>query len=149
MHIIEQLRSDLKDAMRGKEEMRVLVIRNVLSAITNELVAKGKKPTDTLDEKELFAVLKRLVKQRKESAEQFTQGHRPELAEKEIKELAILETYLPQMASEDEIRAAVTAVLAETTDTSNQGMLVGMVMKRLNGTADGTVVKTILADILK
>ena len=80
----DKIREDLKDAMRAKDQMRVDTLRGALAAFTNELVAKGRKPTDELTEQEILAVLKRLAKQRKDSAEQFTNGGRPELAEKEI-----------------------------------------------------------------
>lgn len=150
MNTLEQLRADMKDAMRAKDELTLLVIRSVFSACTNELVAKGKKPTDTLDEKEVIAVLRRLVKQRIDAAEQFTAGNRPELAEKEVNERKVLEKYVPQQASRAQIEAAAKDIIAaEGSDPAKMGMYVGKVMKALDGNADGNVVKEVLANLLK
>lgn len=149
MTLFEQLRADMKDAMRAKDELRLTTIRGILSACTNEQVAKGKKPTDLIDDKDAIAVLKRLVKQRRDAAEQFTKGGRPELAEKEIKELGIVENYLPQMASREEILDAANAAIREVgKDPSKIGVLTGIVMKKLGGNADGNEVRTALTELL-
>jgi uncharacterized protein YqeY len=150
MTTLDTIRGHLKDAMRAKDELRLNVVRAMITACTNELVSKGKKPTDPLDEKDVIAVLKRLVKQRKDAAEQFTNGGRPELAEKEMSECALIEAYLPQMASRAEIQAAAEAVLAEVgKDPSKIGIVTGQVMKKLAGNADGNEVKAVLAELLK
>ncbi len=145
-----QLRDNLKDAMRAKDQLRVDTLRGVLSAFTNELVAKGRKPTDELSEDEMLAVMKRLAKQRKDSIEQFEKGGRPEMAEKEKAELAIIDTYLPQMASEADVEKAAREAIAEAgqVDASAAGKLTGAVMKKLGGNADGTVVRAVLARLL-
>ena len=78
-----QIREDLKNAMRAKDQIKVDTLRGFISAFTNELVAKGKKPTDELTEAEMITVLKRLAKQRKDSADQFEKGGRTDMAEKE------------------------------------------------------------------
>ena len=145
-----QIREDMKNAMRAKDALRVETLRGALAAFTNELVAKGKKPTDELSEAEITGVLKRLAKQRKDSAEQFTAGNRPELAEKEQKELAIIEEYLPQMASMEEIEKVARAKIQEMgiTDASGLGKLTGAIMKEFAGGADGTDVKNIASTLL-
>lgn len=149
MTLLEQVRADLIDALRAKDELRLPVLRGVIAACTNELVAKSLKPTDTLDEKDVHVVLRRLVKQRRDSAEQFTKGNRPELADREIKELAVLESYLPESASEAAIEAAAQEVIASGTfDQKKSGMVVGLVMKKLGGAADGTAVKAIVDRLL-
>jgi len=149
MTLTEKLRAELKEAMRSKDELRLAVIRSMLAAFTNELVAKGKKPTDVLEEKDELAVLKRLMKQRKDSAEQFTAGNRPELAEKEQKESEIISEFMPQMASMEEIENAAKEVIAEQgADASKAGVLVGMTMKKLGGNADGSDVKEVIAKLL-
>jgi uncharacterized protein YqeY len=147
---INQFREDLKNAMRAKEQLKVDTIRGFLSAFTNELVAKGKKPTDMLTADEMLAVLKRLAKQRKDSIEQFEKGGRPEMAQKEKEELALIEAYLPQMASAEEIERAAKEVVAEAgqVDASAAGKLTGAVMKRLGGNADGTLVRETLQRLL-
>lgn len=147
---INQFREDLKNAMRAKEQLKVDTIRGFLSAFTNELVAKGKKPTDMLTADEMLAVLKRLAKQRKDSIEQFEKGGRPEMAQKEKEELALIEAYLPQMASAEDIERAAKEVVAEAgqVDASAAGKLTGAVMKRLGGNADGTLVRETLQRLL-
>jgi uncharacterized protein YqeY len=144
------LREDLKNAMRAKDQVRVDTLRGVLSAFTNELVAKGRKPTDELSSDEMLTVLKRLAKQRKDSIEQFEKGGRTEMAEKEKIELSIIEMYLPKMASDEEIEKAAKEAIAEAgaVDAAAAGKLTGAVMKKLGGNADGTAVRTVLQRLL-
>ncbi len=144
------LREDLKTAMRAKDQLTVDTLRGVLSAFTNELVAKGRKPTDELSTDEMLVVMKRLAKQRKDSIEQFEKGGRPEMAEKEKQELAIIEGYLPQMASEEQIEAAAKEAIAEAgaVDAAAAGKLTGAVMKKLGGNADGGAVRAVLQRLL-
>lgn len=138
----------MKEAMRAKDGVRLQTLRGALAAFTNELVAKGKKPTDELSESEIQAVLKRLAKQRKDSIEQFTKGGRTELAEKEAQELAILEAYLPQMATREEILKVAEAKKTETgADAASKGKLMGIVMKELGGNADGGLVKEVVESL--
>ena len=133
------------EAMKAKDDLRVQTLRGAMAAFTNELVAKGKKPTDEVDEAMAMAVLKRLGKQRKDSAEQFTKGNRPELAAKEMQELKIIESYLPQQASREDIEKVARAKKEELgIDAAGKGKLMGMVMKELGGNADGGVVKEVV-----
>lgn len=143
---ITSIREDLKTAMRAKDQIKVDTLRGIITAFTNELVAKGQKPTDALDEAGMLAVLKRLAKQRKDSAEQFEKGGRVDMAAKEKIELEILEAYLPQMASREEIIKVAEAKKAElgVTDASGAGKLMGAVIKALGGNADGAVVKEVV-----
>ena len=145
--ITQQIGTDIVTSMKAKDPLRTEVLRSMKAAFTNELVAKGKKPTDQLEDADAQAVIKRLAKQRKEAAEQFTNGGRPELAGKELAELKVIEEYLPQMASREEIEAAVDAKIAELNpDPSKQGILIGAVMKELGGNADGSLIKEIIAE---
>ena len=145
------VREDMKTAMKAREQLRLDALRMVLSAFTNELVAKMRKPTDELTDDEAVAVIKRLVKQRKDSAEQFTTGGRPELAEKEINEVKILEVYLPQMASREEVLKVAQEKKAEmgATDATAAGKLTGAILKTMAGRADGALVKEIVTELLK
>lgn len=147
---ITQIREDLKNAMRAKEQVKVDTLRGAITAFTNELVAKGRKPTDELSGDEMLAVMKRLAKQRKDSIEQFEKGGRPEMAEKEKAELAIIEAYLPRAASEEEVEKAAREAIAEAgqVDPAAAGKLTGAVMKKLGGNADGALVRTVLARLL-
>lgn len=140
------LKEQLKDAMRAKDAVRLGVIRGLLTAATNELVAKGKKPTDELGPDDLVALIRRAAKQRKDSIEQFEGGGRADLAEKEKAELAILDSYLPALMGKDEVQKLATAKAAELgiTDKSKANQLMGMLMKDLKGKADGTVVKEVV-----
>lgn len=119
----ERMQTDLQQAMRDKDEMRLSVLRMMKTAIQNKQIADMK----TLDEAGCFQVLGTLIKQRKDSSEQFRKGNRPELADKEDKEILIIESYLPSGPSEEEIESAIAAALTETGVTSLKQM--GVVMK--------------------
>lgn len=143
MTLQETIKSQIKEAMMAKDTVRLSVVRGLSSAITNELVTKGKMPTDELSDEDVLTVIRRAVKQRKDAIDQFVAGGRPELAEDEKVELAILETYLPAMMPEDEVKAIVLAKQAELgiIDKKDSGKLMAEVMKDLKGKADGVVVK--------
>lgn len=150
MYMLKQhIKSDMIAAMKARDQMRVDTLRGALAAFTNELVAKGRKPTDELTEAEMLAVLKRLAKQRKDSAEQFTAGGRAELAEKEMMELKIIEAYLPASASREDIERVAKAKKTElgVTDAAGQGKLMGAIIKEFGGNADGAVVKEVVAQL--
>jgi len=140
----ESIKAELKEAMKAKEAVRLRVVRGLLTAFMNELVATGRTPQDLLTDDEVMAVIKRAAKQRKESITQYEAAARPELAAPEKEELVVLENYLPQMMSIEEITPVVVAKKAELgiDDKSKMGMLVGAVMKELGGKADGGDVKT-------
>lgn len=110
MPLVEQIDKDLVGAMKAKEELRLSVLRMMKSALKLKQVELGKPPEDG----EAIAVLRTLVKQRHESVEQFRKGRREELAEKEEKEIKIIEAYLPAALGDAEIEEAVAAALAET-----------------------------------
>lgn len=137
-------------AMRKKEALRLEVLRGMLAAFTNELVAKRRPPQEALSDDDALTVLKRLVKQRKDSAEQFTAGGRPELAEKEKKELLIIEEFLPRAMSREEIMKIAVAKKAElgVSDKSGMGEFIGAVMKECKGAADGNDVKAVVLELL-
>src|SRR3989344_5355060 len=149
--LTQKIRSDMTAAMKAKDDLRVQTLRGALAAFTNELVAKGRKPTEELADNDAVTVLKRLGKQRKEAAEVYEKGGRKELADKEAKELKIIEEYLPQMASREEIEKVARAKKDElkVTDAAGLGKLTGAVMKEFAGRADGNDVKDILASLFK
>ncbi len=123
MSLIEQIQSDITAAMKAREEQRLSTLRMVKTALKNREIEK----MAPLDEKESQAVLATLIKQRKESVEQFTKGGRQEMADKEAAEIALIETYLPKQAGEVEVLAGVKAVIAEMGSPSMKEM--GAVMK--------------------
>ena len=136
--------------MKAKDEVRLRTVRSLITACTNELVATGRKPQDMLPDADVLAVVKRLAKQRRDSIEQFVAGGREDLAEIERAELSILEAYLPQMMSRDEIRPVAKAKIEALGITEKQkiGIAVGAIMKELAGKADGSDVKAVLEELL-
>jgi uncharacterized protein YqeY len=141
MSLAERIQKDLVDAMRAKNELRLSVLRGIKSAIQYKETEKLRD----LEEAESIQLLQTLVKQRKESIDQFTKGNRPELAEKETKELAIIEAYLPAGASEAEMDAAISKAIAETSANSIKQM--GAVVKSAKAALEGkTVDGKVLSD---
>lgn len=149
MPLHETIKAELKESMKAKDAVRLRTVRSMLTAFMNELVATGKTPQDRLDDADVLAVIKRLAKQRKESTTQFEANSRPELAIPEKEELVVLESYLPQLMSVEEIRPVAEAKKAELgiDDKNKQGMLVGAVMKELSGKADGGDVKKVVESL--
>lgn len=149
MSIHTDLRNTLKEAMKAKDEVKLRTIRSIMTACTNELVATSRTPQDELTDEQTIAVIKRLAKQRKESIVQFEAAGRNELAEPEKEELVVLESYLPTMMSQEAIRPIAEAIKAElgVTDKSKLGILVGAVMKKLQGQADGADVKVVVESL--
>lgn len=114
MSISKKIDADIITAMKAKEEHRLTTLRMVKSALKNKAIDKRAELTDA----EESQILTTLIKQRKESVESFTKGNRPELAEKERVEIAMIESYLPQAAGEEEVRAVVVAAIAEVASTT-------------------------------
>ena len=150
MSLHTDIQGELKDAMRAKDEVRLRTIRGMLTAFTNELVATGKTPQDTLDDEGVLDVIKRLAKQRKESIVQFESGGRDDLASIEKEELEVLNAYLPQMMSQDEIEPIAKTKMEELgiTEKTQTGQLIGALMKDLKGKADGSDVKAVIERLL-
>ncbi|MDA8596942.1 GatB/YqeY domain-containing protein [Candidatus Pacebacteria bacterium] len=149
MELHQQMKASLPEVMKAKDPVKLRTVRSMLTAFTNELVSRGKTPQDWLDDDAAMAVIKRLAKQRKESITQFEAAGRDELATPEKEELAVLETYLPQMMSQDDIRPIAEAKKTELgiDDKAKLGMLVGAVMKELGGKADGGDVKVVVESL--
>src|SRR5277367_3727189 len=124
MSLVEQIQKDIVAAMKAREELRLSTLRMVKSALQNKQIEK----MAPLYEKESQAVLSTLIKQRKESVEQFTKGGRQEMADKEAAEIVLIESYLPQAAGEGEVIAGVKAVIAEMGAPTMKDM--GNVMKQ-------------------
>jgi hypothetical protein len=145
MSLHQTIKDEVKKSMIARNELRTMTLRGVLAAFTNELLAK-KVVGDVLDDNDALAVIKRLVKQRKDSIDQFTKGGRPELAESEAKELSILEAFLPATMPKDEIRKVAEAMKAKLTvaDKSGAGKLIGAISKELKGKAEGSDIKEVV-----
>jgi uncharacterized protein YqeY len=145
MSIKDQITSDLKDAMRARDQVRLDTLRSVVSAFGYRRIEAGAD----LAEPDQLAVVQKLVKQRTDSIEQFEKAGRTELAAKETREREILQAYLPAQKSPDEIRSVVRAALSELPpDGRNQGALMKAVMPQLKGLADGNTVRQIVGEEL-
>ncbi len=141
MTFLDRIQKDLIAAMKTKDELRLSVLRMVKTALKNKEIEKIRP----LDDAESLQILQTLVKQRKESAEAFAKGGRAELAEKEIREIVIIETYLPASASDADLDAAIEAAITETGANSPKQM--GAVIKAARARlADKTVDGKALSD---
>src|SRR5215475_6467038 len=144
MGLSEKIQSDIVIAMKAKDDFRLSVLRMIKAAIQLKQVEKIRK----LEDNESIQLLQTLLKQRKESVEQFTKGGRPELAEKEQKEATIIAGYLPAGASSEEMDAAISKAIAETGATSVKQM--GAVVKAAKGQLEGkTVDGKLLSDLVR
>ncbi len=147
MSFLERIQTDLTEAMKARQELRLSVLRMVKSALKNKEIEKIRP----LDDAEALQVLQTLVKQRRESVEQFTRGGRADLADKESKEIAILECYLPAAPGEAEMDYAIEAAIAETGANSpkQMGAVVKAARARLAGkTIDGKILSDRVRDRL-
>jgi hypothetical protein len=143
MTLSERLNADLANAMRAKDARRLVALRMLKTALTNKSIEKGRD----LEEHEGFQVIGTLIKQRRDSIEQFEKGGRKDLAEQEAAEIVVLEGYLPPAASEAELSELIDAVVAETGAASvkDMGKVMKGVMARLAGkTADGRIVSDLV-----
>ena len=141
MPLIDQIQKDIVTAMKAREEQRLSCLRMVKTALKNREIEK----MAPLDDKESQQVLSTLIKQRKDSAEQFTKGGRQEMADKEAAEIILIEAYLPQAADEAEVVAGVKAVIAEmgSPTMKDMGTVMKNAMARFSGAGmrvDGKVV---------
>ena len=137
------------EAMKARNQEVTDTLR-MLKAAVMKFEVSGKEKKDATEE-EVIQIVGKEIKSRKDSFEQFTAGNRPELAAKEAAEIKIIEKYLPQQMSEEEIRATVTKVLAQTGATSKTelGKVMGVLMPHVKGKADGTLVNKIVQEMLK
>src|ERR1700687_352989 len=113
MALHQSIKASIPEALKARDEIKLRTLRSLVTAMTNEVVAKKRKPDEFLTDEEAVAVLKRAANQRKDSIEQFEKGGRSELAEPEKAELAIIESYLPSMMSREEITVIAKAKMTE------------------------------------
>ena len=149
MALKQKITQDLLLAMKSGDTLKRDVLRMLDAMIKNTEIEKLKKETG-LSDAEVLEVISRAVKQRKDAAAQYIAGNRPELAEKENKEIKILATYLPAQMSEEEVRKIVAEIIAKVgaTSASDIGKVMGPVMGKLKGLADGNLVKKIVEEKL-
>lgn len=147
MALEQQIQKDIMEAMKAHDESRLNATRGIKSEI---LLAKTSETEHELSDADVLKIIQKLVKQRKESAELYTQGNRPELAEKELAEMKVMEAYLPKALSEDEVRNILKEVVAEVgaTGPKDMGKVMGAATKKLAGQADGRLISTIVKELL-
>jgi len=149
MDLSKQINEDLKKAMIAKDKRKLEALRAIKAALL--LLKTGKDVGTSEVPKELeLKTLQKLVKQRKESAVLYKEQNRTDLYEEEIYQAGIIETYLPQQMSEEDIRAAINEIIAETGASSmkDMGRVMGMAAKKFAGKADNKVISTIVKEIL-
>lgn len=142
--------ADLKQAMKDKDQDRLRVLRSLKSKLLEREISERKDGEASLSNEQAIEVLMKAAKQRKESIEQFEKGDRQDLADGEHAELKIIESYLPEMLSEDEIRDIAQEKINElgAEDMSAMGQVMGIMMQELKGKAEGSLVSKIVKDEL-
>lgn len=150
MSIHETLKKSIPDALRARDEVRLRTIRSLVTAMTNEVVVKKRKPDEFLTDEESLVVLKRAANQRSDSIQQFEKASRNDLAEPEKAERAIIESYLPSQMTREEIMPVAKAKMIELnlSPSAEAGKLIGALMKDLKGKADGALVKEVVDTLL-
>ena len=146
MTLHEQIKNNIKESMKSGDKVRLEVMRGLVTAFTNELVATKRTPQDLLTDEEAIKVITRASKQRKDSIEQFTKGDRMDLVDIETDQLHILEEYLPKLMDEIEVEEFVKEKLSllVVKDLAKKGMFIASIMKDLKGKADGAIVKEVV-----
>lgn len=146
MSLQEKLNTDLKAAMRARDELRMLVLRSLLSSMNYAEIAKQKK----LDDGGVIEVIGKEIKQRRESIEAYEKGNRKDLSDKEKAELTILREYMPAQMSGEEITAIAEKVIAEVgaTGPGDKGKVMQKLMPQVKGKADGSEVNSIVTELL-
>ena len=148
MELEKQIQADLVSAMKAKEAVRLASLRAVKAAILLAKTAEG--ASGELTDQDIVKLIQKLVKQRKESAEQYNAAGRPELADNELAEAAAMEVYLPKQLSEAELEAELAKIIAEVgaSKPSDMGKVMGVATKRLAGLADGRAISATVKKLL-
>lgn len=146
----QQISQDFLDAYKNKQELEISTLRMIKSALINKLIEKKMAKDEMLSDEDAISVIKSEVKKRKDSVESYEAGGRTDLAEKEKEEIVILEKYLPQQLSDDQVRSLIVEVMQEVgaSSPSEFGKVMGLVMSKSQGAADGQVVSRILKEEL-
>jgi hypothetical protein len=145
--LFERLENDFKEALKARDDRRVSILRMLKAAIKNREIEKGA----SLSDEEIYGVLSSFVKRARESIDQFSKGGRTDLAEKEREELRIIQAYLPEQLSEEELKGMVREVIEEVgaSGMGDLGRVMKVIMPRVKGRADGRMVNTIVKEVLQ
>lgn len=145
----KRIQADMVAAMKAKEPVRLASLRAIKAAIMLAKTAEGS--TGEVDDAAVIKIIQKLVKQRKESAQQYNDAGRPELAENELAEAAVMEVYLPKQLSESELREALMKIIEEVGASKPQdmGKVMGVATKKLSGLADGRAISAMVKTLLQ
>ena len=148
MALEQQIQKDIMEAMKAKDAVRLASVRSIKSAILLAKTAEG--GSKELSDSDIIKLIQKLSKQRRESAAQYTAAGRQELADAEMAEAAVLDTYLPKQLSEAEVEEKLKAIIAElgASKPSDMGKVMGVATKQLAGLAEGRVISTIVKKLL-
>ena len=148
MELFEKVSKDIVAAMKAKDKVTLEALRNIKKVFIEAKTAPG--ANDTLDDAAALKILQKLAKQGHDSADLYTQQNRPDLAEAEMAQVKVIESYLPKAMSAEEIEAAVKEIIAQTGASSikEMGKVMGVASKQLAGKADGTAISDIVKKLL-
>ena len=148
MNLFDQVSNDIKSAMLAKDKVRLEALRGIKKEFLEAKTAKG--ADGELTDDMAMKILAKMVKQRKESAQIYTEQNRPDLAEPELAEAAVIETYLPKQMTEEELTEALKAIIAQGGATTPQemGKVMGVATKQLAGRADGRAISAKVKELL-
>ena len=148
MELFEKVSKDIVAAMKAKDKVTLEALRNIKKVFIEAKTAPG--ANDTLDDAAALKILQKLAKQGNESAETYTQQNRPDLAEAEMAQVRVIESYLPKAMSNEEIEAAVKEIIAQTGASSikEMGKVMGVASKQLAGKADGKAISDVVKRLL-
>ena len=148
MNLFDQISEDIKAAMKARDKVRLETLRNIKKVFLEAKTAPG--ANDTLEDDAALKIIAKLAKQGKETAATYTQAGRQDLADAELAQVEVLESYLPKQLSEAEIEVAVKEIIAQTGATSmkEMGKVMGIASKQLAGKADGRAISAIVKQLL-
>ena len=148
MSLEQKIMPELKAAMLAKDEKSMRSLRAIKAAIINAKTAEG--AGGELKEEDEIKLLQKLVKQRRDSLDIFTQQNRPDLATKEQEEIEVIEKFLPRQLSQDELKAEISKIIAQAgaTSSAEMGKVIGLANKQLAGKADGKTISTVVKELL-
>lgn len=148
MNLFDQVSNDIKSAMLAKDKVRLEALRGIKKEFLEAKTAKG--ADGELTDDMAMKILAKMVKQRKESAQIYTEQNRPDLAEPELAEAAVIETYLPKQMTEEELTEALKAIIAQVGATTPQemGKVMGVATKQMAGRADGRAISAKVKELL-
>lgn len=146
--LFDQISNDIKEAMKARDKVRLEALRNIKKVFIEAKTAPG--ANDTLEDAQALKILQKLAKQGHDSADLYTSQNRPDLAEEEIAQVNVIESYLPKQMSEEEIEAVVKEIIAQTGAQSmkEMGKVMGIASKQLAGKADGKKISEIVKKLL-